>query len=85
MNVPSTFNDSQKNNVVTVIFPSSQFGGPDCVRVCLDLSKILNSEAANVGGGGVSAERLVYSSRDAASGQRDIHNLFNFADMQLGI
>ena len=45
---------------------------------CANACRTLNS-------GGGNRETLAYSSSDAASGQRDVHNLFNFADMQLGI
>ena len=54
-----------------------KFGGPDCVVACAEACRTLNS--------GGNRETLAYSSSDAASGQRDVHNLFNFADMQLGI
>ena len=58
-----------------------QFGGPDCVVACADACRALNGDYAHGG----NRETLTSSSTDAASGQRDIHNLFNFADMQLGI
>ena len=45
---------------------------------CAEACRTLNS-------GNREALALAYSSSDAASGQRDVHNLFNFADMQLGI
>ena len=64
---------------------SQQFGGPDCVVACAEACRTLNGDFALASGGGGKGETLVYSSTDAASGQRDVHNLFNFADMQLGI
>ena len=46
------------------------------MAACAEACRTLNSG---------NRETLAYSSSDAASGQRDVHNLFNFADMQLGI
>ena len=48
---------------------------------CAHACRTLNGDYAHGGNG----ETLAYSSSDATSGQRDVHNLFNFADMQLGI
>ena len=52
-----------------------QYLGPSCSSVCGSVKLAVSSNS----------DALIYSSPDQESALKDVHNLFNVADMQLGI